>query len=188
MRHSAQGNFAPRRETTVELSVDQNNTIVRVNTAWDDFAASNDGAHLANDAVLGCNLLDAISGKISKNFTLTLLDMARKQTQAVIFDYRCDSPQVRRFMRAHLSSDSSAAVHYRHEHLYSEPFTYPVSFKTATQRGRDTLIRCSICNHVRHDGLWKVPEFVSQQMLDTQVLPVIYGVCPSCLELLGESR
>jgi len=49
------------------MSVNQDNIIVRVNSAWDRFACDNDGAHLANDAVLDLNLLDSIAGKTSKN-------------------------------------------------------------------------------------------------------------------------
>ena len=184
MRHGlvAPGNAAPRQEASVELSVDQNNFIVSVNAAWDDFARDNNGAHLAEEAVLGANLLDAVSGRVSKNFTLAVLELARRREREVIFDYRCDSPSLRRFMRAHVRADSNGAVRYLHEHLYSEPYIRPVNFKTATQRGRDTLLRCSICNHVRESGLWRTPDSRDGEALSL----VIYGVCPSCEQLLKE--
>lgn len=184
----ASDNTAPQPEETVELSVDQDNLIVRVNRAWNRFACDNDGAHLANDAVLGLNLLDFISGKASKNFTLALLELARRREREICFDYRCDSPRLRRFMRAHLSSDSEGAVHFFHRHLYSEIFPHRVVFQTAAQRARDTTIRCSLCNHVRHDGFWKLPEFVSQQVFKSQPVPVIYGICPGCADILEGMR
>ncbi len=81
----------------------------------------------------------------------------------------------------------NGAVHFLHEHLYSEDFNQPVLFRTSAQRGRDTPIRCSLCNHVRHDGLWKLPEFVSVQIFLSQPVPVIYGICPSCLDLLEDA-
>lgn len=176
------GNVAPRREAAVELSVDRDNVIVRVNAAWDEFAQDNDGAHLLQHSVLGSNLLDAISGRVSKNFTLAVLALARRREQEVIFDYRCDSPRLRRFMRAHVNSDSSGAVHYAHEHLYSQAFPHRVAFKTAAQRGRDTLMRCSICNHVRQTGLWRTPESCDTH----ESIEVTYGVCPSCEQMLKE--
>ncbi len=184
MRHSfaASAHAAPSPEPTMELSVDQDNLIVRVNAAWDTFARANDGVDLANDAVLGLNLLDSISGRVSKNFTLTVLELARRREREVVFDYRCDSPRVRRFMRAHVSADSSGAVHYCHEHLYSETFPHLVNFKTAAQRGRATLLRCSICNHVRDDGLWRTPDSRPAEVWTE----VIYGVCPSCEQMLKE--
>ena len=184
MRHAlvAPGNAAPRQEPAVELSVDQDNRIVRVNAAWDEFALDNDGAALANEAVLGVNLLDSISGRVSKNFTWTILELARTREREIVFDYRCDSPRVRRFMRAHVHADSTGAVHYCHQHLSSESFPHLVAFKTATQRGRDILMRCSICNHVRHDGLWRTPDSCAGGAL----LEVIYGVCPSCEQMLKE--
>lgn len=185
---NALGNAAPRPEGTVEMSVNQDNIIVCVNSAWDRFACDNDGAHLANNSVLGLNFLDSIAGKTSKNFTLALLELARRREREICFDYRCDSPSLRRFMRAHLSSDSRGAVHFSHEHLYSETFPHPVTFQTAAQRGRDTTIRCSLCNHVRHDGLWKLPEFVSQQVFCGREVPVVYGICPSCLDILEDAR
>ena len=172
----------------MEFSVDQDDLIVRVNAAWDHFALANDGVHLANNAALGLNLLDSVSGKASKSFMLALLELARRRDREVCFDYRCDSPRLRRFMRARLRSDSSGAVHFSHEHLCGENFPLPVTFKTAAQRARDTAIRCSLCNHVRHDGLWKLPEFVSQQAFDGRTVSVIYGICPSCLDLLEEAR
>jgi hypothetical protein len=180
------GNTAPRHEPTVQLSVDQNNIIVRVNNAWDDFATQNNGAHLANESVLGLNLIEAITGKVTRNFNLALLELARTREQTIYFDYRCDSPHERRFMRAHLNADRSGAVHFSHEHLYSEKFPHLVMFNSATQRGRDSLIRCSLCNHVRHKGLWASPDFISHTLFFDTPVPVTYGVCPSCQELLNE--
>lgn len=176
------GNVAPRREAAVELSVDSDNVIMRVNAAWDEFAQDNDGAHLLHGSVLGLNLLDAISGRVSKNFTLAVLALARRRERDVVFDYRCDSPRLRRFMRAHVRSDSSGAVHYSHQNLYSETLPHRVVFKTAAERGRNTLLRCSICNDVRVAGLWRMPESI----VDDAPSAVIYGVCPSCEQLLKE--
>lgn len=182
------GNRAPLREPTVELTVDRDNFIVAVNQSWDEFACQNGAPQLSRGAVLGTNLLDSVSGKVSKNFTLALLELARGRDDEIQLEYRCDSPQVRRYMRLHVRAEKDGAVHFVHEHLYSEHFSQPVLFRTSEQRGRDTSIRCSLCNHVRHEGFWKLPDFVSKQIFLGQPVPVIYGVCPSCLDLLEEAR
>lgn len=186
MQHASvsTGNAAPRQEATVELSVDRHNVIVSVNAAWDDFARDNQGAHLEHGSVLGLNLLDAVSGRVSRNFTLAVLESARQRERAVSYDYRCDSPSLRRYMRAHVRADEDGAVHYAHEHLYSETFPQRVAFTTAAQRGRDTVLRCSLCNHVRMAGLWRVPECAAGD----EPCAVVYGVCPSCEQMLKECR
>lgn len=185
--HFASGNRAPLPEDTVELTVNSANLIVSVNPAWDAFACNNGAPHLARGTALGSSLLDAVSGKASKNFTLALLDLARRRDDEIQFEYRCDSPQVRRYMRLHLRGLQDGSVHFRHEHLHSEAFEQPVLFRTAAQRARDTTIRCSLCNHVRHEGLWKLPEFVAAQIFSGQPVPVIYGICPSCQDGLEQA-
>ncbi len=181
------GNRAPLRELTVELTVDRDNLIVAVNESWDKFAANNGAPQLAQGAVLGSNLLDAVSGKVSKSFTLALLELARNRDDEIQFEYRCDSPHLRRYMRLHVRGMVDGAVHFSHEHLYSEHFNKPVLFRTSAQRGRDSTIRCSVCNHVRHDGFWKRSDYVSEQVFNGQPVPVIYGICPSCMDILAEA-
>ena len=181
---ATQGNVMPTCQSLVEMTVDKNNIIVAVNASWDEFALSNDAPQLADGSVIGWSLLDSVSGKVTKTFTQALLDLARSHEQKIMFDYRCDSPQVRRFMRMHISKGDADSVNFLHEHLSSEYFSHPAIYQSAAQRGRDTLVRCSICNHVRHDGIWSTPDYVSRTHFASHPVRVIYGICPSCQGLL----
>jgi hypothetical protein len=177
---ATQGNVMPTCQSLVEMTVDKNNIIVAVNASWDEFALSNDAPQLAGGSVIGWSLLDSVSGKVTKIFTQALLDLARSHEQKIMFDYRCDSPQVRRFMRMHISQGDAGSVQFIHEHLSSEYFSHAAIYQSAAQRSRDTLVRCSICNHVRHDGIWSTPDYVSRTFFASHPVSVIYGICPSC--------
>lgn len=181
---SSNGNVTPTCQSLVEMTVDKNNVIVAVNASWDEFALSNDAPQLAGGSVIGWSLLDSISGKVTKTFTQALLDLARSHEQKIMFDYRCDSPQIRRYMRMHISQGDAGSVNFLHEHLSSEYFPHPAIYQSAAQRSRDTLVRCSICNHVRHDGIWSMPDYVSRTFFASHPVSVIYGICPSCQGLL----
>lgn len=168
----------PHSESIVyELDVDNN--IVSVNPVWQSFAVANHAPELSVDQVIGKPLMQYISGNTTKQFWQALLDKARKANVALHLDYRCDSPDLRRFMRIKVCRGDSDKLLFESALLRIEPRPVSIHFKRAQQRGGDTKVRCSFCNHILHKSHWVEAEsLVTGNMVVT--LDVTYGICPKC--------
>lgn len=164
---------------SVIYELDADNNIVAVNRTWQSFALSNNAPELFDDQVIGRPLMQYISGNITKQFWQTLLDKARLSNVALHLDYRCDSPDLRRFMRIKLYRGESDRLHFESVLLRTESRPVSIHFKRAQQRGADTKVRCSFCNNILHKSRWVEAEsLVAGQHSVT--LDVIYGICPDC--------
>jgi len=160
-----------------ELDVDNN--IVAVNSVWQSFALENHAPELSFDQVIGKPLMQYISGNTTKQFWQTLLDKARAADSALHLDYRCDSPDIRRFMHMKVYRGERDKLHVESALLRTESRPVSVHFKRAQQRGSDTKVRCSFCNHILHKSHWVEAESLVAGS-GVVSLEVTYGICPKC--------
>lgn len=163
----------------LEFSVDANNVIIAINGRWDEFADANDAPQLKKQHVVGKSLFDYISGNVTRQFVQNLLDIVRQKNTNICFDYRCDAPNLRRYLQMRLMANEHGEVRISNYQLHTEPRVVPVFFIRSNQRDRHTRVRCSICNLLKQAEQW-----VEAESLQTDKKPltlsVIYGVCPSC--------
>jgi hypothetical protein len=106
--------------TTYHL--DASDRIVAVDAAWIAFAAANDAPDLA-DRVLGRPVWPFIANVTVRELYRTLFRRVRETRAGVTVTFRCDSPDVRRFMSltVALDDDSSAVLVCRASLLHEEP-------------------------------------------------------------------
>ncbi|MDO9280950.1 MAG: hypothetical protein Q7T88_01055 [Methylotenera sp.] len=168
---------------TIVYKLDVDNNIVAVNRLWQSFALANNAPELGIDQVIGKPLMQYISGNITKYFWQALLDKARLANTVLHLDYRCDSPDLRRFMRIKVYRGDGESLHFESALLRTESRPVSIHFKRAQQRGADTKVRCSFCNGILHKSHWVEAEsLVTGQKSVT--LDVIYGICPDCQSTL----
>ena len=156
----------------VIYSIDSDNLIVEVNTGWDHFLLQNNDAD--STAVVGRSILDFISGKVTKQFWIKQFNLVRERGTASI-EYRCDAPDLKRWMRMNLRLLDDNRVQITNELLAYEKRTRPIHFLPASQRGRQTAIRCSLCNKLKSTESWFEPDELHDQ---TGTFHVTYGICP----------
>lgn len=175
---------APSTDSIVyELDVDNN--IIAVNRLWQSFAIANNAPELSLDQVIGKPLMQYISGNITKQFWQTFLKKARTAQEALQLDYRCDSPNLRRFMRIKVYRGDNEALCFESTLMRTEPISVSIHFKRSQQRDADTKIRCSFCNNILYKSIWVEAEsLVSGKHSVT--LDVIYGICPECQSALDK--
>jgi hypothetical protein len=170
--------------TSVEFVINQNNDIVKVCQDWDRFARENNAPELLGAAVIGHPLSEFVSGIITKKFISNLLSIARSRKDPVAFEYRCDSPQVRRYMKMEVHCIAGGNVRFIHTELRTELRIRPINFIRKTIREKNTLIRCSMCNLVLIKNYWGEFEVDANSSSVTEVY-VTYGICPACQAKLG---
>jgi len=155
--------------------------IVSVGRDWERCANENGGHELTCSRIIGRPLLEFVSGKVTRTFVQSLLQLARDSVKPIELDYRCDSPLLRRYTRMRVVSDASGGVLFSHQTLRTEKRSCPVRIALASQRGHHTPIRCSMCNRVKLANAWLEPEHHLQSGApDSPQLWVIYGICNAC--------
>lgn len=179
--------MAPRPQEpqvyTLSYWLDSNNIIVEVGGQWENFACENQAYELTARRVIGRNLLDFVSGDVTRMYVDTLIRSALLQRRPLVRNYRCDSPTVRRDMEMRLSVEDSGLLRWEHRLVQAQPFNRSLAFRAANPvNTRNFLVRCSICNRLKSAGGWQEAEAVPEiSNTDSAEVSVIYGVCPSCM-------
>ncbi len=175
--------------TAVTYWLDEKNRIDEVsNEAWDDFARSNEGDLLVGGRVLGRPLLDFIAGDTTRMWVHALISYARLLGKQISREYRCDSPNERRFMRMDIMPVEGDRLRVDHWLVRSEPLEAVLEFVTAVDGDSVKAHRCSICNQLEIGGFWVEPHpDVLAHAVPGEAMPVVYTVCPSCQEALRKA-
>ena len=172
---------------SVVYIVNADNIIVEVAENWAGFALENEGLALSAADVLGRDLLDFVSGKVTMSYWQGQLDWVRHGNQARVIHYRCDAQLQKRWMRVELCPEAGGNVRFIHQLVAAEQRAYPVYFVSARHRSLLSHIRCSLCNRIKIKGHWLEVDALREQNLacsaDTYL--VTYGLCASCVENNG---
>ncbi|MCM8625698.1 hypothetical protein [Accumulibacter sp.] len=178
--------------TTEQLSytLDGADRIIAVAGDWDRFALANGGEAIVGRRIIDRPLDEFITGDITRMFVRTMLMSARTMQRRIQRLYRCDSPEVRRFMEMTILPGDGGQVKVVHRLIRSEVCRYPLRVTAAPARSLAPRIkRCSVCNRIRLGQTWQeIDEAVSRGRLPqamSPVLTVVFGVCPECLEQRG---
>ncbi|MBF0217981.1 MAG: hypothetical protein HQL49_00415 [Gammaproteobacteria bacterium] len=169
----------------VEFNLNEQNIIVSVGGEWDQFALANNAPELVGEQVIGLSVLDFVSGNVTRQFLQSLLQLVRSGSRPIELEYRCDSPLEKRFMKMHVSLTLSGQVRFINSTLRIEHRDQACHISKSVQRGKNTNIRCSICNLIKSSHDWLEPEKISA--FNTQAhtgLQVVYGICDSCAQQL----
>jgi hypothetical protein len=170
------------RNETATCVLDVSLTIVYCNPAWDQFALANNGESAVASRILGTPLFRYVP-RVLEYHLLKLFERAREKHELVTANYECNSPDVFRKFRMHISPipDTSflAVVHHLLAH---GDIPYP-AFRSADHDYGvgELVITCAQCRRTKrlHDNYWDwVPEF-----LRNPPARVSHGICHECLPL-----
>lgn len=163
--------------------LDTGDVIVDITGGWNSFAQENNAEELEARRVIGRNLLSFVQGDVTRMYVRTLIQSARLMRKPMLRSYRCDSPEQRRYMEMRLCVENSGLLRWEHRLVRTEPLARRLEFRVLTVPGRPKrIVRCSMCNRLKHSADWAEPDTleIPEAEVDGQI-PVIYGVCPSCL-------
>jgi hypothetical protein len=160
--------------------LDKNNLIFDVNSSWNKFASENEGQSVFSENVVGRNIFEFIKGDPTRMWYETIITLARMQGNVVERPYRCDSPDLKRFMRMRIIPESDSILRLEHEVIGIEPRGSSVNFEFNRVGRPDYRLRCSICGRIRDGEEWKEAGHGNEELH----IVVIYGVCDDCLQLL----
>lgn len=165
--------------STVAYVLDSKDHIISVSEAWNKFADENDGVNLAAQDVCGRRIWDFVTGDATRMWLEALFQFARIRGTSLDRHYRCDSPDLKRFMFMHIDFEQGGILHISHEILATEQRTDPVYIKYGANT--NNMKRCSICGRVNH-GVWQEP--LAEHADKFIGIIVIYTVCEECQRLM----
>lgn len=165
--------------------IDADDRICFVNDAWLAFAGEN-GWRVSADAVLGSRIMAHIGDAETRHVYALLVDRIRKAGHPVQFQYRCDSPGMRRFMEMTMIRRQPGQIEFRSRVLRLERRNPIRVLDAALPRSRERcLLLCSWCKAVQVQTAWLALEEAVQrlELLADAALPRLsHGICPACTD------
>ncbi|HET6488834.1 MAG TPA: hypothetical protein VFG28_03645 [Syntrophales bacterium] len=176
------------KEQTLHYEVDKDGVIVSIKGPWDRFAKSNGGKSLAKSETIGRNLFEIVRGSgVVHVYRVMHEVLFANPARTIAFAYRCDAPDMRRFMKMEMKASGERIV-YRSTIEKEEPVSPPLSLDYESL-GEDFIVLCSLCKDFRYpreSSEWLPIERVLEKA--PAVFAVSHSVCPSCFQkALGEA-
>ena len=174
-------------DTTYDYSIDRSDVIESVSEAWLHFAQINGAPELTCEAVVGRSLWEFVSGSDTQSFYRALFHRVRSKEIEVDLPFRCDSPDLLRFMVLHLRPVSNGGLELSGRLLRDEKRTrhMPLSNDPAGDGGQ-RFVMCSLCKRVDAFGSWITPEVAAKWFYVFETAreqEVHHGICDQCQDL-----
>lgn len=170
-------------ELSIEYSIDDQNRLVSFNDNWNPFALENSSAHLVAENISGQSLFAYISGEELSQLWRYIIDGVRKRRTSVEFDFRCDSPDFKRFMRMRVWPHDDRVV-FTSTILRTKAASGLKIFDVNPPRSKLLILACSWCKSIKaSETTWLDPEIAVERMrlLEHDHPPEIsHGICPAC--------
>ena len=168
-----------QRQSLLHYDVNEAGVIVEVVVDWVHLAREDDEFPLLSADVIGTALSQHITGDETREFIADIINAVRRLGQPRTIKYRCDAPKFKRFMQMILTPEEAGRVRITHRLIREEPL--PAQIRFDAELASDS-VRCSMCNRVRHDKVWREPEaaLAANLLRAEHENFVIYKVCDDC--------
>lgn len=168
-------------------TVDPEGNITAVNDEWVEFARENGAPQLVREAVAGRALWEFMEGMETRHISRLLLDKARRSGKGLTIPYRCDSPDLKRFMEMEIVPLDNGTVEFRSRILKVEKREPVRLLDPNAGRGDEFLTICSWCRRARIASEWvELDEAVKKlDLFSSASLPQLtHGMCQDCGKLI----
>jgi hypothetical protein len=170
--------------------IDENDKIIFVNSAWDIFARDNADKDILKHNVINRSLWDFIVNNETRHIHQLLLRKVRSQNVSLSLPFRCDSPDMRRFMTMRISPLIKGKIEYCCTTIKTERRSaIPFSQQRAVDRVFTKM--CSWCNKidVGDDNWLEIEEAIKTLDLfaEFDLPPITHTMCNRCYDLLEQN-
>ncbi len=176
------------QQRTIIYSIDRHDILTTIGDGWSEFADENDGVDvLYPDSVIGKSLWDFVKGHSLRQIYQEIVRDVRGNDRSVGFDYRCDSPYLKRFMRMEIMGQAQSTNVTFLSHTIRIEAKEHILRVAAAHRGHFQMTRCSICNFVKlPNEQWGELEVALTDfglLANDREVRFAWGVCPTCRTL-----
>lgn len=167
----------------VSYKIDGQNKIIEVYDSWEKAAEVGKAAKdLDPNQIIDKYILSYVSGDLTKVYYYIMYTECRRLQKKLSLTYRCDSPTHKRFMEMEMTPGDQNTITIENYLLKEEPFEHPINIKDETDNllSLTQILRCAICNSLKIEGEWLLPESVIAEK--EKEYRVIHTICPTCQE------
>lgn len=180
-------NNVPSISPTTTYWLDQDENIISISNNWEDFAVENGSTCLGAEEVIGKPISKFISRDPTRMWFNTLLQLSKISQTPVEREYRCDSPEIKRFMKMKITPEKEGQFRVDHILLKVEEQPYQIFINPAQENSLKPINkRCSICGRIFENGSWEEPDQIGSE--DRNSFQVIYTVCPDCRKTIPKGN
>jgi hypothetical protein len=176
---------------TYRYSVDADDRLSAVDSAWLAFANENGASQLTAAAVLGRRLWDFFAGRQLATLYAELHARIRRTGRTAVVPCRCDSPTVRRHTRLTIAPGPHGVLHYEAVLLHVEPRTAMPLIDLQAKRSPALATLCSCCKRalLEPEGWLELEEFCLRlRLFETEHAPEVrHCLCPDCAHVLRDA-
>jgi hypothetical protein len=155
-----------------------------VDLAWSEFARANSAPELVvPPGPMGQAVFGYIQDATTVHLYQRLFERVLRTRLPVAFPFRCDSPEVRRFLEMEIRPSPSSGLQLQTRVVRLEPRAPSPLLDQAVRRDRSLLRMCSWCKALDVGGQWcEVEEaLVALGLFERELLPTItHGICAPC--------
>lgn len=177
-------------EDTIVYRINAHDVIDYLNDSFANFSRSSQGP--ASQSVLGTRLWDHIEGQAVIQMYHALAEHVRLLKKPLAFDFRCDSPSMRRDMRMVMVPLPRNAIEFRATFHSATPHSLPPDFFPPNPDGTSAktfLQMCAWCKSILIDDDWTEIEeaLAASKVLAYQQPPFItHGICDACFRAMTD--
>jgi hypothetical protein len=168
--------------TSTIYVLDRQNRVVSLSGGWDEFAYENGGVNLTPQDVCGRKIWEFVTGDVTRMWLEALFQHARVCSTRVERPYRCDSPDLKRFMRMCIDIEQEGKLRVEHKLISTEQRSVPLHIRYGANTNKKTRQLCSMCGRLNNNG-WQEPRAEHADLPDG--ILVIYTVCEDCQLLVA---
>ncbi len=173
---------------TCAYSLDASDTLVAYGGEWLAFARANGAPELEN--AIGHCIWEFIAGSTIQELYAVLFQRVRTRREKLTLPFRCDSPDVFRFMELDISAGEDAALHFVSRLLREQKRPHFPVLDRMISRSSSRLRVCSVCKRAQIEGAeWMEAESAVQRLhlFDSNAAPTLeHAVCDDCIRRLRE--
>lgn len=170
-------------------TIDASGKIAAVKDEWVAFARENGAPELVREAVVGRSIWEYMVGRETRHISRLLLEKVRLTGKSLSIPYRCDSPDLRRYMEMEIVPAECGSVEFRSRLLKLERRDPVRLLDPCAARGNEFLTICSWCRRARTALGWvELDEAVKTlELFSSASLPQLsHGMCKDCSMLVNE--
>lgn len=163
-------------------SIDHENKITEVNDSWLNFAKAA-GVSLSRKNVIGHSLFEFIKDEDVKTIYKLFIDRVRQTKKAIVIPYRCDSPDLRRFMEMVIDPQNGEILFTGREVRTEKKEAVSLFDSTKIKRSNKNITYCSNCLRINVNEEWLDVEkvIIVLELFNQKDLPkIISSICDDC--------
>lgn len=183
------------KDKIFQYQIDSEDNLVRVTEEWLRFAVDNGWQGFTEKSVLNRPIWDFIQDMETRHIYRLIFSKVREASTIVLIPFRCDSPDLRRFMEMELVPEPQNSIEINCRLLKVEHRPYMRLLDPSADRSGEFLTICSWCKRIKTGSVWlEVEDAVKRlKLFESEKLPQLtHGACPACFgsirKALGRSE